>query len=194
MALAYGVFVPGENYLIGENCPDAVRYDPGVLDPFLVANPWTAYLHKKKVLIVHPFAETIEKQYKIRHLLFADPQVLPSFQLRTLKTVQSIAGNNTGFSDWNTALISMKKDIDRMDFDIALVSGGSYGLPISAYIKSKGKCAIHMGGSLQILFGIKGKRWDAIPATSSLYNEWWVRPATNETVINKEQVEDGCYW
>ena len=33
-------------------------------------------------------------------------------------------------------------------------------MPLAAFIKSIGKKAVHLGGSTQILFGIKGERWD----------------------------------
>ena len=32
---------------------------------------------------------------------------------------------------------------------------------VSARLKKAGKKTIHLGGSTQILFGIKGKRWDS---------------------------------
>lgn len=33
-----------------------------------------------------------------------------------------------------------------------------YGFPLAAHVKHKGKQAIHLGGTLQLLFGIKGNR------------------------------------
>ena len=55
-----------------------------------------------------------------------------------------------------------------------------------------GKTAIHMGGSLQTLFGIKGSRWDN--KYGSMYSEAWVYPSENETPAGFEKVEGGCYW
>jgi hypothetical protein len=68
------------------------------------------------------------------------------------------------------------------------------GLPLSAYVKSLGKISIHIGGGTQILFGIRGKRWDDMPEVASLYNEHWVRPAGTERIQYPEKVEEGCYW
>jgi hypothetical protein len=53
---------------------------------------------------------------------------------------------------------------------------------------------VHIGGSLQILFGIKGKRWDEHETISKMYNEHWVRPSAEEIVPDANKVEDGCYW
>ena len=56
------------------------------------------------------------------------------------------------------------------------------------------KQAIHMGGATQLLFGIKGGRWDTHPVISKLYNEHWVRPAASETPNSIQRVQGGCYW
>ncbi|MEI7736983.1 MAG: hypothetical protein WCI49_16050, partial [Ferruginibacter sp.] len=120
--------------------------------------------------------------------------ILPDFELKTIAAVQTIAGNKTEFTDWFEALNHMKNQIDATDFDVAIIGAGSYGLPLSAYVKDKGKISIHMGGATQILFGIKGKRWDDHPVISKLYNEYWVRPEVSEIVPNAEKVEGGCYW
>lgn len=187
-------FVPGENYLIQKYCPGAVKFDPVVLDPYFFESPWTEKLEGKRVLVVHPFAASIASQYKKRELIFKNPKILPEFDLQTVKAVQTIAGNKTSFSSWFDALEYMKSEIEKVDFDIALIAAGSYGLPLASHIKGLGKCAIHMGGALQILFGVKGKRWDDHPATAAMYNEHWIRPNENEVVRNAEIVEGGCYW
>jgi hypothetical protein len=146
------------------------------------------------VLVIHPFDVSIQKQYQIRTKLFENPDILPDFQLITIPAVQSIAGNKTEFDNWFDALEHMHKEIDKVDFDVAIIGAGSYGLPLSAYIKAKGKIAIHMGGATQVLFGIKGKRWDNHPVISRFYNEFWVRPEISELVPNADKVEGGCYW
>lgn len=187
-------FVPGENYIIKKYCPTAVAFDPYVLDPYFFEFPWTENLKGKKVLVVHPFAESISSQYKKRKLIFKSQKILPEFYLHTFKTVQTIAGNKTSFNSWFEALEYMKSEIEKIDFQVALIAAGSYGLPLASHIKKLGKCAIHMGGSLQILFGVKGKRWDSHPSTALLYNEHWVRPNEKEVVKNADIVEGGCYW
>jgi hypothetical protein len=53
-----------------------------------------------------------------------------------------------------------------------------------------GKSAIHLGGEMQLLFGIKGKRWE----NSNIYNSAWTRPDPEDTPINANSIEDGCYW
>ena len=50
--------------------------------------------------------------------------------------------------------------------------------------------SIHAGGATQLLFGIKGKRWDEC----GFYNDYWVRPSEREKPLGYEKVEGGCYW
>ena len=49
-------------------------------------------------------------------------------------------------------------------------------------------------GGTQILFGIRGKRWDDSEYFKPLFNEYWTRPSEAETPKNAEKVENGCYW
>jgi len=187
-------FVPGETFLMKTYCPNAVAYEPEALEPYFFNNPWSKALEGKKVLVIHPFTNSINKQFANREKLFNDKSVLPGFELKTITAVQSIAGNKTEFSNWFEALASMQEQIDATDFDVAIIGAGSYGLPLSAYIKEKKKIAIHIGGAVQILFGIRGKRWDEHPIISQLYNENWIRPDLSELVPESQKVEGGCYW
>ena len=165
------------------------------LEPFFVDNPWTKSLKGKKVLVIHPFKDTILKQYEKREKLFGDKEILPEVDLKVLKAVQSIAGNqDTRFIDWFKALEYMYKEAMKIDFDVAIIGCGCYGFPLAAMLKRAGKVAIHMGGSTQLLFGIKGKRWEERDDFRSMMNEYWVRPDKTEVPQNAASVENGCYW
>jgi hypothetical protein len=61
-------------------------------------------------------------------------------------------------------------------------------------VKEQGKKAITTCGSTQILFGIKGKRWDDRGYENTLYNEYWVRPLPEKIPEQATKVEGGCYW
>lgn len=166
------------------------------LEPWWAKKPWTRYLKGKKVLVIHPFAESIKKQYTKREHLFENPDVLPELRsLTVIKAVQSIGGDNNGFHDWFEALHFMETQIDNCDYDIALIGCGAYGLPLAAHCKKQGKKAIHLGGALQLLFGIYGNRWINRPEFSQLLNNpFWIRPKENEKPLNANSVEGACYW
>ena len=95
---------------------------------------------------------------------------------------------------WFDALAAMQRQMDAADYEVAIIGAGAYGLPLAAHARDTGHTAIQMSGATQLLFGIRGKRWDAHPVISRLYNDAWVRPAESEGVAHRETVEGGSYW
>lgn len=183
-----------EDYVIKTYAPWAQLARLRAIEPYYHNKPWSEALDGKKVLVIHPFEKTIRSQYQNRDVLFRDKNVLPVFELKTLKAVQTIAGQKSEFNTWFDALDSMSAKALSTDFDVAIIGCGAYGFPLAAKLKQAGKQAVHMGGATQILFGIKGKRWDHHSEISKLYNEHWVRPLPEETPSSSGVVEDGCYW
>lgn len=193
--LAFWNMFREEYYIKSLMSPETELFQLRYLEPWFAESPWTKSLENKKVLVIHPFERTIKNQYKNRDKLFTQEEILPKFELKTLKAVQTIAGEkDDNFETWFDALDWMTEQALKIDFEVALIGCGAYGMPLAARLKKAGKQAIHMGGVLQILFGIKGKRWDNDPVVSKLYNEFWVRPGKAEKVKNSANIEGGCYW
>jgi hypothetical protein len=179
-----------------------------VLYPFFVTNPWTRILSGKNVLVIHPFVDTIKKQYEIRDMLFDDKNILPSFNLITYKPVQSIGGTPVDYNSWVDALNCMIDDISNINFDFALIGCGAYGLPLAAHVKSMGKKSIHIGGGLQLFFGILGKRWvedykdvwnyrpDMAIDTNyrKLFNKNWIYPLESDSIPRLAKLGENSYW
>lgn len=165
------------------------------MEPYFSINPWTHALQGKKVLVVHPMVETFKKQYAIREKIWPDG-LMPEFELLTLRAVQTVAGEKSEYKDWFEALEWMKVEIEKIDFEIAIIGCGAYGFPLAAHVKRMGRKAVHTAGATQLLFGVKGKRWEVDPYQpfTNFMNEHWVRPHTSETPKNAEIVEGGCYW
>jgi hypothetical protein len=143
---------------------------------------------------VHPFERSIRDQYARRLEIFADRRVLPEFELKTLRAVQSIAGTRTPFADWFAALDDMRERISEIDFDVAVIGCGAYGFPLAAHVKRLGKHAVHLGGATQYLFGIRSRASDENPRMRALYTHAWVRPRDDERPENYLAVEGGRYW
>ena len=187
-----------EDYIIGTFAKNAKITTLGHLEPWFSDKPWSAALKGKKVLVVHPFQDTIEFQYRKRELLFPDTDILPEFELITYKAVQSIAGNQPeGFKTWFEALDFMTEEIKKIDFDVAIIGCGAYGFPLAAQVKEMNKQAIHLAGATQLLFGIKGSRWEQgnyKPIFEKIFNEHWIRPLETEKPKKAEAIEGACYW
>lgn len=165
------------------------------LEPWFFSDSWTYALKNKKVLVIHPFEETIINQYEKKDLLYKNEKILPDFELKTIKAVQTIAGEKSEFKDWFEALESMKNKMNNTDFDVAIIGCGAYGFPLASHAKNLGKIGIHLGGVTQLLFGIKGKRWEDWEHYASLRKENgkdWV--FANEIPKDYKKVENGCYW
>lgn len=194
-----GSWLANENYF-QEELKSAIYVKREVMNPFFTNTPWTKALKNKKVLVIHPFAKLIESQYQnSRNFLFKNPHILPDFNLKTIEAVQSHGGETEKFKDWFEALNWMKNEIDKRDFDICLVGCGAYGFHLAAHIKRRGKKVVHLGGALQLLFGIKGKRWEdpnynTVYNYAELMNKYWVRPGEQFKPSNADKVEGACYW
>ncbi len=186
-----------EDTICNRYCTNANLVELGTLESFRYKKPWSSNLAGKTVLVIHPFEESIKKQYsEKRQLLFLDPDVLPAFRLKTIKAVQSIADANVGHATWFDAYHYMCDEISNVEFDIAIIGAGAYGLPLASFVKDLGKQAVHLGGVTQILFGIKGRRWEAEYAgtMANLFNTHWIRPLPSEVPKGYDKVENGCYW
>ncbi|WP_126498343.1 hypothetical protein [Helicobacter cholecystus] len=159
--------------------------------------PFSYAFKDTTVLVVHPFEETIKAQYQNRDKLFANKKVLPHFNLKTFKAIQTInEETDSRFKTWFEALDYMTQEINKIDFDIALIGCGAYGFPLASNIKKMGKIALHCGGATQLFFGIKGRRWEEEQKEIGLsfFNEFWVRPNKEEIIKNSSEIEGSCYW
>jgi hypothetical protein len=190
-------FNRNEHRIVHEFCPSARLVHLEALNTVIRSRPWSSALAGKVVLVIHPFAETIESQYRTRRaVLFEDPNVLPAFELKTMTAVQSAAENTGGFSSWFDALDHMRAQLADTAFDVALIGAGAYGLPLAWEAKRAGRQAVHLGAATQLLFGIRGRRWEleSPDVVAPLFNQYWVRPSPKETPDGSARVEGGCYW
>lgn len=164
------------------------------IEPQFHEKPWSHKLQGKKVLVVSPFASSIEKQFKQKEKIWPNG-LLPDFNLITLKYPHARTTDpNSQYSSTKEAIKDYKDKMSDIDFDVALVGTGGASIPLTIHAKRQGKIGIHVGGALQILFGIRGARWDNIQEFHRFFNEHWVRPSGDEVPPNKELTEGGCYW
>ncbi len=180
-----------EDYFYQKLCPDAKIIQYEAFEP--LRGDWIQALKGKKVLIISPFDEDIERQYRIMDKLYPKG-VIPNFDLKTFQCVQTIGeAEDNRFKNWTEALSFMKNEISKIDFDIALVGAGAYGSSLCSFIyKSLGKQAIQTGGATSTMFGIIGKRWETRHHVAQYMNEYWIRPSRKPK--GYEKVEKGCYW
>ena len=186
---------PYQGWLIKSYASQALIADLHSIEPYFCEEPWSWQLQGLKVLVIHPFAESIVRQYStVREKLFANPKMLPQFTLKVIKTPQTIGGP-TEYTSWSETLRALKQQVKQEDFDVAIIGCGAYGLPLAATVKGMGKIALHLGGVTQLLFGIKGRRWQLEQANyQSMMTDAWCSPLESERPAGWEKIEGGCYW
>jgi hypothetical protein len=155
--------------------------------------PWTLALEGKSVLVVHPFAQSILAQFARRSGINAISEILPPFDIATLVPPVTFAGQDNG-KTWVVNFQLLMAEVAKRRFDIAIIGCGAYGLPLGAFVKQLGRQAIHLGGATQLLFGIRGKRWDEWEEYTRFIDETWVRPLEEERPVGWKSMEEGCYW
>lgn len=173
--------------------PDSL--DLQQLDPWFCSEPWSAHLRGQRVVVVHPFSDSIGEQYaNNRKMLFESSSVLPEFDLRTVQAFFPGVRNPPRFRGWKEALRRMEREVFSEPFDVAIIGCGPLGIMLGSRIKRAGKVAIHLGGSTQILFGIMGRRWEVYDLP--IQKEFWIRPAKHEmpTRRNLDSNDRGTYW
>ncbi len=173
-----------------------------VIEPFYQIEkniiPFTHYLNDKKILIISPFIDSFIEQMDKQFKLYKNTNIfLPKQKFVYYKSLNTSAGNRIeGHSNWMHTYLQMIKEIKELDFDVALVSCGGYGLPICNYIKEHmNKSSIYVGGGLQLFFGVIGNRWLSDPDWRQRIFESpseFMRP--KEIQENSEKVENSCYY
>lgn len=171
-------------------------YDP--------SNEWSRHLEGKKVLMISSKTKSIRAQYEKRDRIWTGKHsgLLPTFKelillefpecyYRTHESKQDpqVYGENS-----SALLESFKTKMDSIDFDVCLVGAGVYGVPLAVHAKRLGKIGIQMGGAIQLLFGIKGKRWENHSVISTFFNEHWVYPSDEEKPFKYATWEQGAYF
>lgn len=195
---AYWGSVLMEEYMIGRIMgKDCLQYAMRALEPFQYDEPWTMALEGKNVLAVHPFAELIEEQYQRRDQIFPKNKILPNCNLKVVKAIQS-SGETipSEYANWNEALDALYERCMGQAFQVALLACGSYAVPLASRLKDAGKQVIVLGGMMQLMFGIKGARWETSrPDIVAMYNDAWVRAGAADRVKNADKMVDGAaYW
>jgi hypothetical protein len=185
-----------QEYIAGKT-PNIPKINALALEPYYFQpdDSWMGALKQKRILVIHPFVKSFQKQVPFLKLLFPNCPWFEDCTFQFIAPPQTIAGNHQGIN-WQEHLAPFLKSLGELkDFDIALIAAGGYGMLIADHIFTElGKSAIYIGGALQIFFGVIGKRWFENKDILSLVNDDWIRPEKADKPPNFQGVEKGCYW
>lgn len=185
-----------EERLLEHLAPSASRAGLAYVHVLRPRMAWLDILPEYRWLVIHPFPQTIHQQLPhLGNLGVFSATTLPHLEQRAADTVllpcpQFSYMVPPTHQDWFETLEALKRRMAQVKFDLALVGAGAWSLPLVAHAKAIGKKAMHLGGSLQLLFGIKGARFDSW----GVYNDAWIRPLAEERPKNFQKMENGAYW
>ena len=158
------------------------------------ANPkhWLSSLKGKRVLVVSPFDGTVQKQI---------PRLAEIWPQSTWMTGTDFCSVPFPYlidegcpETWWEVYDRIGKIVSAGNYDVALFGCGGLGLPFAHLAKKAGRVGIHLGGHLQLIFGIYGKRHLEQDWHRQHINDAWVRPDAGEVAKTASRVEGGCYW
>lgn len=187
-------------HLITIKTPHIPKINAKALEPYYFKEDisWMRELKGKRVLIVHPFLKTFQKQQENLKKTFPGRSWFEDCELDFIQPPFTLAGNHQNKcwqEHYNEFIENLKEQTKNKDFDIALVAAGGYGMLISDYIFTNlQRSVIYVGGALQIFFGVIGKRWFDNKEIMKLVNDDWIRPDKDDKPQNFTKVEKGCYW
>jgi len=189
--------------------PRAIYVPLRSLEPYYENNltdRWTYNIPDRSIVaVITPFVDTLQLQWKKRDKIWPGNTVWPSsitlvpircFYPSTVATESAPTVWQQAILEkgWMTAVVSMVTQVKEAKATIAIVGCGALSLPVVVALKAQGITAVHTGGATQILFGIKGKRWETHATISKLFNESWIGPLKHEVPSGCSKVEGGCYW
>lgn len=209
--LAAGWYAPLrmiETMVLDRFAPQAFRIPLRSLEPYYVppAQQWTRQLAEKRVCVVSSFTGTIRRQLYgetvggiwtgEREGLITEPGIEWSF-VRTGYAPTLGLGHGewpAGITDWKGAVEHTVAAVQATGAQIAIIGCGGLGMIVAGRLRALGISAIVIGGAVQVLFGICGKRWASHDVISKFWNSYWVWPSPEEIPGGAHFVEGGCYW
>jgi len=156
-------------------------------------------LSGRRVLVVTPFGKSILANWNNRHSFLRDFNY-PEFEIRILDTPITYAGlprEMYPHGDWLETVEHLKGEMEKIEFDIALLSCGSYAMPLGVHARDAlGKKAVYVGGILQLFFGVIGRRYEDPFFLNVINREAYIYPVEKErffqyVTVPGTQVADG---
>ena len=183
--------------------PRSIRIPLRSLEPYysMPTHHWTRALEGQRVTVVSSFVESMKEQLEYRESIWPQCQtILPmSTQWSFVRSyycptvAQGVCQWPSAIRTWSQAVEYLEAEVLKTEPRIVLLGCGGLAMPLAARLKAKNIVAIVLGGAIQLLFGVKGRRWDTHDFIPTLYNDW-IYPRESEIPGAASDIEGGCYW
>jgi hypothetical protein len=156
------------------------------------------FLAGRDVLLVCPFAEflaqradrdTFERVWAKTGKRWFGPRTVQALELPYGFAPETQARYRSSLE----LLEELQGTIAARRFDVALIAAGGLGIPLAAFVRSRGLIGLSLGGHLQVLFGVLGERWRSREHWQERYfNDAWVALPDRYVPPAGQTTED--YW
>jgi hypothetical protein len=179
---------------------DQLDLEPDRSAPAADARCYLPFFEGSKVLLVCSFADLLRQR--------ADETTFEAVWAKTGKrwfrpaAVEALefpygytASTHQLYSSSLELLARIEDEMQRREFDLALIAAAGLGAPLAAHAKRLGKIGIHLGGHLQVLFGVLGQRWRAWPDWCQRYvTSAWIDMPARYRPSERDVADGGAYW
>jgi len=168
--------------------------------------PWTQYLKDKKVIVLSSHANSIKHQWKnIDSIWGKNREKIAPFELvDVIRTPYHPAIDDRQYANCHNFMDLVeitKRRIDQYDYDVLLTGITTQSPFYAQHAKEMGKIGIQTGATIQIFFGVVGKRWlgnTLYAPWRSMFNENWIFPLDSDKPQKKQQIDNlefaFAYW
>lgn len=188
------------HYQLSNKLVHYMEQEPDRSSPSNDKRCYLQYFRNKKILLVCPFAGLL-KQRATKEIFEGVWSKTGKrwFYPRSIDALEFPYGfSNEAQKSYATAIELLKEittEIEKKNFDIALIAAAGLAIPIASYVKNMGKIGIDLGGHLQVLFGVIGKRWrEREDWKMDYFNEWWIDMPANYRPKETDVCDQGAYW
>ena len=157
---------------------------------------WLKQMDGKSILVVHPMTSSIERQSQFLRGMHRGFTFEPA-KILTYRPPQT-NGLNFRWATFEQLLWRAKMDLEELVSthrpEFALVAAGAYGVPLATHLFRQGLSVYHMGGCLQLLFGVMGNRWRNSGQVLQRATHRWLDRPIEQPPRGSKLIEGSTYW
>lgn len=182
------------------NFIDYEHQEPDRSIPAHEENCYLPAFRDKRVLIISPFASTMVENARQDRFEAVWAKTGKSWffpkSVISLELPYGVAPETRKrYQSTNELFDELCEKISRIDFDVALIGAAGLNIPLVSHLKQQGKVAIALGGHLQVVFGVLGKRWrDRKDWVENYVTDAWIPVPDRYHLQDKFACDQGAYW
>ena len=189
------------HYLVAAKVVNYHAHEPDRSVPADETQCYLRHFSGKRLLLLAPFAKLLASRARQQTFEAVWSKIRkPWFYPASVHAIEFPYGYDpTTWQRFSTVIDLFRNimgQVKVLEFDVALIAAGGLGIPLASEIKRMGRVAISLGGHLQVLFGVIGRRWrDRADWKRDYFNNAWVQMPAHYRPSNAAFVSDnGAYW